>query len=78
MRRAAIVNPLRTPIGAFGRSLHGVPVEPLGAVVARAVVEGAGRWPGHRHHLLTHLTGGTPSLLSSPFPPPNRLSRAES
>jgi hypothetical protein len=46
--------------------------------VARAVVERAGRWPGHRHHLLTRLTGGTPSLLSSPFPPPNRLSRAES
>jgi acetyl-CoA C-acetyltransferase len=30
MRRAAIVNPLRTPIGAFGGSLRGVPVEELG------------------------------------------------
>ncbi len=38
MRRAAIVSPLRTPIGAFGGSLRPVPVEELGASVARAVV----------------------------------------
>lgn len=39
MRRAAIVSPLRTPIGAFGGALRGVPVEELGAVVARAIME---------------------------------------
>lgn len=45
MRRAAIVAPLRTPIGAFGGALQGVAVEQLGATVARAVVEKAGLDP---------------------------------
>jgi acetyl-CoA C-acetyltransferase len=39
MRRAAIVSPLRTPVGAFGGNLKAVPVEVLGAAVARAIVE---------------------------------------
>ena len=39
MRRAAIVSPLRTPIGAYGGALRTVPVGALGAVVARAVVQ---------------------------------------
>jgi len=39
MRRAAIVSPLRTPVGAYGGSLRPVPVEELGANVARAVIE---------------------------------------
>ncbi|MDR8725967.1 acetyl-CoA C-acetyltransferase [Burkholderia pseudomultivorans] len=39
MKRAAIVSPLRTPVGAFGGTLKGVPVEELGATVARAIVE---------------------------------------
>lgn len=39
MRRAAIVSPLRTPVGAFGGALKPVPVEVLAATVARAVVE---------------------------------------
>jgi len=38
MKRAAIVSPLRTPIGAYGGALREVPVEELGATVARAVV----------------------------------------
>ena len=42
MRRAVIVNPLRTPVGTFGGSLRPVPVEELGAIVARAVVERSG------------------------------------
>ncbi|QBQ98786.1 acetyl-CoA C-acetyltransferase [Paraburkholderia pallida] len=42
MKRAAIVSPLRTPVGAFGGVLKGVPVEELGATVARAVVERTG------------------------------------
>ena len=39
MRRAAIVAPLRTPVGAFGGALRGVPVEELGACVVRALLE---------------------------------------
>ena len=39
MRRAAIVSPLRTPIGAFGGALRTVPVGELGAIVARAIVQ---------------------------------------
>jgi acetyl-CoA C-acetyltransferase len=39
MRRAAIVSPLRTPVGAYGGALKPVPVEELGATVARAIVE---------------------------------------
>lgn len=42
MKRAAIVSPLRTPIGAFGGSLRSVPVEELGAIVARAIVARTG------------------------------------
>ena len=42
MKRAAIVSPLRTPVGAFGGSLKSVPVEELGAHVARAIVERTG------------------------------------
>ncbi|MET7844474.1 acetyl-CoA C-acetyltransferase [Streptomyces sp. NPDC005356] len=42
MTRAAIVAPVRTPIGAFGGSLRPVPVEKLGATVATAAVERAG------------------------------------
>jgi acetyl-CoA C-acetyltransferase len=39
MRRAAIVSPLRTPVGAFGGSLRDVPVETLGSTVVTAVLE---------------------------------------
>src|SRR3984885_14361714 len=39
MRRAAIVSPLRTPVGTFGGSLRSVPVEVLGAAVVRSVLE---------------------------------------
>ncbi len=42
MRRAAIVAPVRTPVGRFGGALRDVPVERLGAIVARAVVERSG------------------------------------
>ena len=45
MRRAAIVSPLRTPIGAYGGALRTVPVGELGAIVARAVVERTGLDP---------------------------------
>ncbi len=42
MRRAAIVSPLRTPVGTFGGSLRPVAVEHLAAATVRAVVEQSG------------------------------------
>jgi acetyl-CoA C-acetyltransferase len=42
MRRAAIVSPVRTPIGAFGGSLRDVPIEELGATVVKAVLDRTG------------------------------------
>ena len=39
MKRAAIVSPLRTPVGAFGGALKSISVEELGATVARAIVQ---------------------------------------
>jgi acetyl-CoA C-acetyltransferase len=45
MRRAAIVSPLRTPVGTFGGSLRAVSVEELAATVLRAVVQRSGIEP---------------------------------
>ena len=42
MRRAAIVAPLRTPVGRFGGALRTIPAEELAAIVIKAVVERAG------------------------------------
>jgi acetyl-CoA C-acetyltransferase len=42
VRRAAIVTPVRTPVGTFGGSLREVPVEDLAAIAIRAVVERSG------------------------------------
>ncbi len=42
MRRAAIVTPVRTPVGTFGGSLRPVPVEELAATTVRAVVARSG------------------------------------
>ncbi|MEV6895570.1 acetyl-CoA C-acetyltransferase [Kribbella sp. NPDC051137] len=42
MRRAAIVSPLRTPVGGFGGGLRDVPVEDLAATVVRQVVDSSG------------------------------------
>lgn len=42
MRRAAIVSPLRTPVGRFLGSLQALPAERLAAVAIRAVVERSG------------------------------------
>lgn len=42
MPRAAIVSPVRTPVGAFGKSLRDVPVEKLGALVAKKVIGRSG------------------------------------
>ncbi len=46
LKRAAIVSPVRTPVGAFGGALRPIPVEELGAIAARAVVERTGIDPG--------------------------------
>ncbi|MEV6768452.1 acetyl-CoA C-acetyltransferase [Nocardia sp. NPDC051030] len=42
MRRAAIVSPLRTPVGTFGGTLRPVPAEELAALVIKAVVDRSG------------------------------------
>lgn len=42
MRRAAIVSPLRTPVGAFGGGLRDVPAAELATEVIRALVERTG------------------------------------
>ncbi len=41
-RRAAIVAPLRTPIGRFGGAFRDLPIEDLGAAVVRAVLDKSG------------------------------------
>src|ERR1035437_10628052 len=42
MRRAAIVSPVRTPVGIFGGSLRSIPVERLGSIVVNAALERSG------------------------------------
>lgn len=46
MRRAAIVSPKRTPVGAFGGSMRALSVETMGAAVAQAVISETGIDPG--------------------------------
>ena len=41
-RRAAIVAPLRSPIGRFGGAFRDLPVESLGATIVKSVVETSG------------------------------------
>ncbi|KWF07065.1 acetyl-CoA C-acetyltransferase [Burkholderia pseudomultivorans] len=63
MKRAAIVSPLRTPVGAFGGTLKGVPVEELGATVARAIVERTGLDPARLEDVVfaqSYASGETP------------------
>ncbi|WP_031467856.1 acetyl-CoA C-acetyltransferase [Sciscionella sediminilitoris] len=42
MRRAAIVSPLRTPVGAFGATLRPIPAQDLAATVVRGLVDRSG------------------------------------
>ena len=63
MRRAAIVSPLRTPIGAYGGALRTVPVGELGAIVARAVVQRTGLDPARIEDVIFahgYASGETP------------------
>ena len=45
IRRAAIVAPMRTPVGTFGGSLRDVPVEDLAATAVKAVMDRTGIAP---------------------------------
>ncbi|RVO73511.1 acetyl-CoA C-acetyltransferase [Sinorhizobium medicae] len=45
MRRAAIVSPVRTPVGAFGGALRPVAVETLGGIVVKEVLRRSGLDP---------------------------------
>jgi acetyl-CoA C-acetyltransferase len=63
MKRAAIVSPLRTPIGAFGGALKDVSVEELGATVARAIVQRTGIDPARINDVVfaqSYMNGETP------------------
>jgi acetyl-CoA C-acetyltransferase len=63
MKRAAIVSPLRTAVGAYGGALKPVPVEELGATVARAVVECTGIDPARIDDVVfaqSYMSGETP------------------
>ncbi|SAK91325.1 acetyl-CoA acetyltransferase [Caballeronia catudaia] len=63
MKRAAIVSPLRSPVGAFGGTLKGVPVEELGAGVARAIVDRTGLDPARIDDVVfaqSYASGETP------------------
>jgi len=63
MRRAAIVSPLRTPVGAFGGALRPVPVEELGATVARAIIDRTGLDPARLDEVVfaqSYMNGETP------------------
>ena len=63
MRRVAIVSPVRTPVGAYGGALKAVPVEKLGALVAREVVSRTGIDPERLDDVVfaqSYMNGETP------------------
>ena len=63
MKRAAIVSPLRTPVGAYGGALKSIPVEELGATVARAIVQRTGIDPARIDDVVfaqSYASGETP------------------
>src|SRR5690349_1469335 len=65
MRRAAIVSPVRTAVGAFGGSLRTVPVEEHGATVAKAVVQRTGLDPARIEDVIfaqSYASGETPCV----------------
>src|SRR5512141_1129786 len=65
MRRAAIVCPLRTPVGTFGGALRTVPVEELGAVVLKQVLARTGLDPARLDDVIFahgYPNGETPCL----------------
>lgn len=65
MRRAAIVCPLRTPVGTFGGSLRSLSVESLGATVAQAVLQRTHLDPGRIEDVVfaqSYSNGETPCV----------------
>lgn len=57
------MSPLRTPVGAYGGALRSVPVEELGATVARAVVQRTGLDPARVEDVIfaqSYTSGETP------------------
>ncbi|MBK8544741.1 MAG: acetyl-CoA C-acetyltransferase [Caulobacteraceae bacterium] len=76
MRRVAIVDPIRTPIGKFGGALSSMPAGELGAVVLRALVQRTGIDPARVDDVVFaqgYANGEAPcvgrwSLLAADFP----------
>ncbi len=65
MRRAAIVAPVRTPVGAFGGSLRPVPAEVLGAVAVQALLARTGLDPARVEDVVfaqSYMNGETPCV----------------
>lgn len=65
MRRAAIVCPLRTPVGTFGGSLRPVPVEVLGATVLKEIIARTRLDPGQIDDVVfaqSYANGETPCV----------------
>ena len=65
MRRAAIVSPVRTPVGKFQGSLSAVPVETLCSVVVQAVVNRSGVDPALIEDIVfaqSYASGETPCI----------------
>lgn len=65
MRRAAIVSPVRTPVGTFGGALRSVSVEELGATVVRALLARTGLDPARIDDVVfaqSYANGETPCV----------------
>ena len=65
MRRAAIVSPVRTPVGTFGGSLKDVSVEDLAATVVKEVVSRSGVDPALIEDVVfaqSYASGETPCV----------------
>lgn len=65
MRRACIVSPVRTAVGAFGGALRTVPVEELSAIAIRAILDRTGLAPEKIEEVIFahgYPSGETPNL----------------
>jgi acetyl-CoA C-acetyltransferase len=65
MRRAAIVTPVRTAVGAFGGALKSIPVEQLCAAVIKEVLQRTGLDPGRIDDVVfaqSYANGETPCV----------------
>src|SRR3546814_7874143 len=64
LRRAAIVSPLRTPVGEFGGGLSSLTAGELGATILKALVERSGIDPERRSE---EHTSELQSLMRNPY-----------